>query len=505
MFNTVLHATNYLKTKIAFLIIFFAGITLRFFYFPHELPLIADGMDYFVYSTEIVSLGHLPTDWTPINNGWSIFLSFWFSIINLENSFQYMQLDRIISIFLSGLTTIPVYFLCKKFFDAKIALVGAALFAFDPRLLLNSLLGITEPLFILLGVTSLVIFLKYQQKAIILSFILASFCTIVRSEGIFLFAILSVLFFIKYKFSKELLKTYFPCLIIFLLILLPIMDYRTDVAGYDGIFQRASFASNQIISIANNDGGGSEILDGLKLFITYFGWILIPNFLIFLPFGFIQFLKHRNKENIFIFIFLIIYSLPLLYAYVVQAQDTRYFYFLFPIFSLISLFAVKKYLSFFKRKNFILFIIIILLLISSIIFYEFKKIDTDNEKEINAISKIISEKELTLNFHPTVSRYIYANEIPNNWPFELSDAQFKTMIIPTSNFSNIENFISSSRNSLTYIVVDDNSNLPEFLQDVYINEKNYPYLKKSFDSNNYNFSHSIKLFHINYLEFDSRK
>ena len=77
------------------------------------------------------------------------------------------------------------------------------------------------------------------------------------------------------------------------------MDYRTDVAGYDGIFQRASFASNQIISIANNDSG-SEILDGLKLFTTYFGWILIPNFLLFLPFGFIQFLKHMNKENNFI-------------------------------------------------------------------------------------------------------------------------------------------------------------------------------------------------------------
>jgi hypothetical protein len=504
MFKRVLNINNSLKTKIAFLIIFFSGLSLRFFYFPHELPLIADGMDYFIYSTEIISLGHLPTDWTPINNGWSIFLSFWFSIINLESSFQYMQLDRIISISLSGLITIPVYFLCKKFFDAKIALVGVALFAFDPRLILNSLLGITEPLFILLGITSVVIFLKYQQKAIIFSFILASFCTIVRSEGIFLFAILSILFFIKYKFSKEIVKTYFPCLIIFILILLPIMDYRTDVAGYDGIFQRASFASNQIITIANNENN-SEILDGLKLFTTYFGWILIPNFLIFLPFGFIQFLKHRNKENNFILIFLIIYSLPLLYAYIMQAQDTRYFYFLFPIFSLISLFAVKKYLSFFQRKNLILFIIISSLLVSSIVFYEFKKIDTDNEKEINEISKIISEKKLSLNYHPIISSYIYANEIPNTWPFIISNTEFKTTMISTSDFYNLKNFISSSRNSLTAIVVDDNPNLPKFLQDVYYNEKNYPYLKKSFESNDYSFNHSIKLFYIDYHEFDSRK
>jgi hypothetical protein len=504
MFNKVFNTQYCLKTKIMFFIIFFTGISLRFFYFPHELPLIADGMDYFVYSTEIVSLGHLPTDWTPINNGWSIFLSFWFSIINLENSFQYMQLDRIISIFLSALITIPVYFLCKKFFDEKIALVGSALFAFDPRILLNSLLGITEPLFILLGITSLVVFLKYQQKAIILSFILASFCTIVRSEGIFLFGILSILFFIKYKFSKEIVKTYFPCLIIFILILLPIMDYRTDVTGYDGIFQRVSFASNQIVSIANNDNN-LEILDGLKLFITYFGWILIPNFLIFLPFGFIEFLKNRNKENNFILIFLIIYSLPLLYAYIMQAQDTRYFYFLFPIFSLISLFAVKKYLSFFQRKNLILFLIISSLLISSIVFYEFKQIDIDNEKEINTISKLLSEKELSLNHHPTISRYIYANEIPNTWPFIISDTEFKTTMISTSDFYNLEDFISSSRNSLTGIVVDENSNLPKFLQDVYYDEKNYPYLKKSFDSNDYDFNHSIKLFYIDYQEFDSRK
>lgn len=504
MFNKVFHIHYFLKTKIAFFIIFFAGLFLRFFYFPHELPLIADGMDYFVYSTEIVSLGHLPTDWTPINNGWSLFLSFWFSIINLENTFQYMQLDRIISIFLSALITIPVYFLCKKFFDEKIALVGVALFAFDPRLLLNSFLGITEPLFILLGVTSLLVFLKYEQKAIILSFILASFCTIVRSEGIFLFGILSVLFFIKYKFSKEIIKTYFPCLIIFILILLPIMDYRTEVAGYDGIFQRATFASNQIITIANNENN-LQILDGLKLFTTYFGWILIPNFLIFLPIGFIEFLKNRNKENNFILIFLIIYSLPLLYAYIMQAQDTRYFYFLYPIFILISLFSVKKYLSFFKSKNVILFIIISLLLISSIIFYELKKIDIDNEKEIKEISKIISEKELSLNHHPTISRYIYANEIPTSWPFMISDTEFKTTMISTSNFNNLEDFISSSRTSLTAIVVDENSNLPKFLQDVYFDENNYPYLKKSFDSNDYNFNHSIKLFYIDYQEFDSRK
>ena len=132
----------------------------------------------------------------------------------------------------------------------------------------------------------------------LISFILASCATIVRAEGLFLFFTLTILFFIKYKISKEILKTYIPCLVIFMLILIPIMDYRIDVAGYDGIFQRGAIGTSQIISMVNeNQNGNSEIIDGLSLFIKYLGWILIPNFLIFLPFGVILFFKNRKKEN----------------------------------------------------------------------------------------------------------------------------------------------------------------------------------------------------------------
>ena len=132
------------RVIISFSVIFFVGLGLRFFYFPNELPLIADAMDNFTYATGINYYEHLPTEWSPANNGWPIFLSFWFSIINLENSLDYMQMQKTISVVLSTLTIIPIYFLCRKFFDGKISLIGAALFAFEPRIILNSLLGIIQ-------------------------------------------------------------------------------------------------------------------------------------------------------------------------------------------------------------------------------------------------------------------------------------------------------------------------------------------------------------------------
>ena len=493
--------SNNIRLKISFLIIFLVGISIRFFYFPFDLPLIMDGLDNFIYATAINYYGHLPVEWTPINNGWPIFLSFWFSIINLENTLQYMQLQRVISIIISSLIMIPVYFLCKKYFDEKIALVGVALIAFDPRIIYNSLLGITDSLFILLGITSLVLFLKYERKVMLISFILASCATIVRAEGLFLFFTLTILFFIKYKISKEILKTYIPCLVVFMLILIPIMDYRIEVAGYDGIFQRGTLGATQIISMTDSNDN-SEIIDGLSLFAKYLGWIMIPNFLIFLPFGIILFFKHRKKETNFIIIFVVICSLPILYAYLRQAQDTRYLYALFPIFSLVSLYAVKSYLTKFTRKDLILFLIIVGILISSISFYEYKKIDYEQERELNEIAKKIPKNITGINHHHTVAKYISVTEISEKWPFVFYDETRKITYISTKNYKNLENFIFYSRDDLTHLMVDRNSELPEFLQDVYYFEEKYPYLDKVYDSKDSGLKYHIKLFKINYEKYD---
>jgi hypothetical protein len=494
------------KIEISFLILLSSALLLRFYYFPYDLPLIIDGFDNFTYATAINFYGHLPLEWTPINNGWPIFLSFWFSIINLENTLQYMQLQKIISVIISSLITIPVYFLCKQYFNKKIALVGVALIAFDPRLILNSVLGITDPLFILLATSSLVLFLKYQRKLMIISFIFASCATIIRAEGLFLFLALTILFFIKYKISKEILKTYIPCLVIFMLILIPIMDYRIEVAGYDGIFQRGAVGTSQIISMVNeNQNGNSEIVDGLSLFIKYLGWILIPNFLIFLPFGVILFFKNRKKETNFIIIFVIICSIPILYAYLRQAQDTRYLYPLFPIFSLISLYAVKNYLTKFTRKDLILFLIIAGILISSISFYEYKKIDYEKERELNEFAKSIPIAVGGLNYHPTVTQYIGPSEVKEEWPFVFYDETRKIKTIKINNYNNLNDFISDNKNELTHLIVDNNSNLPDFLKEIFHNEGKFDYLNKIYDSKEMNYNFEIKIFEINFEKFNLNK
>ena len=503
------------KLEISFLLLFASALIIRFYYFSYDLPLIGDGFANFTYATAINFYGHLPTEWTPINNGWPIFLSFWFSVVSLENTFQYMELQKIISIVLSSLITIPVYLLCKQYFDKKIALIGAALIAFEPRLILNSILGITEPLFILLTTSSLLLFLKYDRKIVTIAFILASFATIIRSEGLFLFITLTILFFIKYKISKEILKTYVPCLIIFMIILIPIMDYRMEVTGTDGIFLRGSVGTTQIISMINTNGNidtnqDSLILNGLTLFVKYLGWILIPSFVVFLPFGIILFFKHRKTDTNFIMIFLIIYTIPILYAYLRQAQDSRYLYPLFPIFALISLYTISSFLYRVTKKDLLIFLIILGILVSSICFYEYKKIDYEKEKEFYEIAKSLPIKVGGVNTHPTVTKYIPTTELEENWPFVFYDDTRKIKTIKTytyyngiiQEYRNLDSFILDHKETLTHLIVNDNEDLPEFLKEVYFEKAKIVYLEKVFDSKDSGFEYHVKLFEINFEKFE---
>ena len=231
---------------------------------------------------------------------------------------------------------------------------------------------------------------------------------------------------------------------------------------------------------------------------------MIPILIIFLPFGVIQFFRKKIENKSFIITFLVVSSIPIFYAYMVQAQDTRYLYVLYPIFCVLSLFAVQSYISKINRKNIVILLIILGILSTSIIFYEFKKIDYEKERELYKIGIIATQITSGLNSHPTESRYIKVAEIPNDWPFVFHDDMYKINIISTKGYENLDNYIIDSRNELTHIIVDNDSDMPEFLKDVYQNEEKYEYLEKIFDSKNEGFNHQMKIFEIDFERLDSK-
>ena len=109
------------KKSIFFLsVILIVGLIIRLYYVPYGLPITLDGFGgYFLYALDISILRDFP-NYTLSQSGWGEFLSLFFMNFHSDNFIDYMNLQRIISVILSAITVIPIYFICKIFFKTNL-------------------------------------------------------------------------------------------------------------------------------------------------------------------------------------------------------------------------------------------------------------------------------------------------------------------------------------------------------------------------------------------------
>jgi hypothetical protein len=512
-------------------IIGIVAIGIRLYYFQPDIPFSMDSLEYFIYSFDSSIQGNLPNNYSPANNGWPALVGVFFSLFHFDEPIYYMQLQKIISIIVSTITIIPIYFLGKYFFNNKLSLIAASFFAFEPRIIQNSLMGITEPLYILLISISLTMFLSKNKKMYYTSFGIVALASMVRGEAIILFFVMSVMFFIKDRKSFKVIPKYVPAVLIFILILLPMSAYKSEIHGDDRIFGRVieiikihvltpeenteewkELTSNQQLGIKERNGLGINfILTGIQNFVKFLIWNMIPIFIIFVPIGTLLILKNINYKKITIIASLVGLSIPAIYAYSISIMDTRYLYALYPMLAVISIFTVERFLQKNNYKNIILVILVSGILITSISFLEIKKIDVEHEKDAFEIAKYIVRHTTVVNSYSPESQYIKVAEVFRDWPsipIHTSDGHFEVIMtrISTNGFESIDEFIKNSKNQgLSHIVIDNNSNRPDFLKDIFKTE-DVSYLIKQYDSKeDSNLNYHVKIFEINYEEFDIKK
>jgi len=513
------------KHILCIIIIGLIGLGIRLYYLPFELPIIYDGVDYFSYAVVTSQQGHLPNGWGLTNNGWPIFLSIFFSSFNLENFLAFTHLQRYLSIVISVITIIPVYLLCNRFVEKKYALVGAALFTFDPRIITNSILGVTEAPFILLGTLSIFLFLSKNFRVVMISFFVLALFVMVRYEGILVVVPLLILYGVRNRKDRKLFIKIVLLVGIFIITIFPMSHARFEATGQESIIMPVInggmyYVSTIVIQgvpdyddpIYGSDSGESKLplfmSLGLSSLIKYIGWILIPIFVFFVPIGFFIILKKRDFQTITIFLFSIIMLIPAFYAYGRGIEETRYLYIIFPILCIISSFTMKKISFKFKKENLIIVLIIIGIIFSSIIFLDYKKIDYEHEKQAYLIAKDITIIAKGINHYTPDSKWIQIAEISNSWP-EIPlpketnyNQSFEIKKISPNNYSSIEDYIKNSEEKgLTHIVVNGEDGNPKFLNNVFYNEKEYSYLIKKYDSLDHNYDIQIKLYEIDYTKF----
>ncbi len=493
------------KTVFLLGVIIASGIYFRLVFSHFELPLNSDNLQYFLYAIDH-SLGESVNSFKVHNTGWPLFLSFFFSMFNSNNYMDFMGLQKIISIVISSLTVIPIYFLGKKFFSDKLALLGSCLFVFEPRIVQNSTFGISDPLYII-GLTIAIVFLVNSRKNFeFLAFTILGLSIVVRSEGLFLIPAFVIVYFLQKNISKKSIFRILICLLIISTIL-SIVTYQKNFENEkDSLFSRIDSGVTEIYSSPETNLAGSPInllIDGVINFIKFFGWSQFPVWVFFVPAGFIILLIAKNQKTGIIFTFLFFISIPILYAFSFS-NDTRYLFPLYPIFSILALFFLNKINQCNKKFSILQIVIIVGLIISSSGFLIWKDIDIENEFVAFDLMKDISDSKKNVNYFGYESSYRITAGLEKVQSFPITSSeieQYSMKIINISRVISLEEFMEDAfEKKLTHLVIKEN-NQHAFLDDVFKNEDDYLFLIKENDYRNDEYETKLKIFRINYDKY----
>lgn len=502
------------NTALCLLLIGIVGFLLRLYYMPQDIPIILDGSLYFWYAIDMSIVGHFPSGYNFPNNGWPAFLSLFFSLMKSQNFMDYMELQRFLTITISTFTIIPIYLLGTRLLEKQYALLASLFFLFDPRLIINSLLGLTDTSFILLGTLSLFFILTNRIRISYFAFATTALFALVRYEGLLLIVPLSIMFFIRFRREHHVVFKFLLGICVFTLILTPMAYERYQITGQDGLVSHiaAGVRAHQYISEYPESGPDyyvKTLQQAIGYLVQYVGWVMIPNFVFFVPLGIVLFVKLNLKKikdpriiTLVLFVFTML--IPAAYAYSRGYQEPRYLHILFPVFCLISAYTVKEVLKRTKKFTVILLISIIVgVLMGSLFYVESKGLDNLQQKESYLTAIKISKLAKGVNPY-SESEYIKIAYLLNqDFPTLRKNVNESPKLISYDESAQFLNYVIENReNGLTHIVTDglfaSSSEIERTLNDIFVHEENYQYLKKVYDSSIEGFKYKIKVFEINY-------
>ena len=484
------------------------------------------------------------------NPGWPLFISSFLWLFNSDNFIDYSNLVRGLSLSVMSFTILPMYILARKFFDQKYSLVAVILFAFEPHLNYIAGRGVSEPLFILISVLAFLFILDKKPKFIFLSFILSGIFWWIRIEGFYLFIIISIIYLLNFRKSRNFIRNYGICIAIFLIVVSP-MFLQRDMQYGDPfyIWYGENFFAEDYSELLTNTNDSSFfsyveeygifsfidkfVIKGISNLSNALASISYPYLFILLPFGILFSLRafDQNKDYIranWIFTLTILATLLIPFSLI---TDQRFLFVLLPFLIIFAVLPIQRLIEYGlstfsfskKQKTISLLIILSIVVILSALFttgvskYGYGLIDSEKENEKIEYAKFlvnnldgrmldggyVTEYVKTIKYTETAELFENYKSPRGKDPFPDTYTSGSLVMIHEVG-KTLEELISNGEKSgLKYIgISEDGSDMLLFLDDVYLHDENYPYLIKISDSVEEGYQKlKVKVFRIDYNIF----
>jgi len=479
---------------------------IRVYFTPWDMP--TNSSDAFGFMIEGIAYSNV--DFSNFNYRflWPVFLSIFFGMFRFDDYFNYMTLVRIISISIS-LATIPiVYLVSREYVKEKYALIAAVLFTVESNLVENSIFGQTEPLFILLGLTSFYFILQKNQKYQLIAFVFAGLAFDTRLNGIVLLLLLIFTLLTKIKHKENSTRNLILGIILFSVISIPAHIIYPVLQGEE-IFPFLKTIASAILEEHTYDStneslsdiSSSEIIfNGIKNEIMHIFRISIPYLIILFPIGFIVALKNIDFKKKALFSLTIISLIVAIPQYSIS-NEFRNLFFLTPFFCIFSAIGIQELTDKIELKNlFLIFLVAGLILLSANFLRERYDIDKEYILEKDDFGKYVVN-----NFEGNISGNLRL-EITRNMPdLKIKPHYFNDKLaflhsgITINSIPKLMKY--SEENKINFLIIEEQilqKHYPIF-NEILINKNQYVYLEKILDSNELNYKKlKVKIFKINW-------
>lgn len=515
---------------VSLIIIIVISLGLKLYTVDFSIPVNSDNLGYVLRF-----IAHSNGDFSQVphkGTGWSLFISPFFYIMKSNNFIDYSTLVRILSIIIATISIILVYLLGRKFFEEKYAIVAASLFAFEPHLNYNAGFGLSEPIYNLVILASFYFILNNNTKYIIPSLALSAIAWWIRINGFHLFVIISLIYFIIERKNSNLFKNYGLGIVVFLIIISPMLIQRYNQFGdpfyfwfneriFTGSYEAlvsSNIENQSIFNYVEKHGFISFIQNfvftGILNLGTQLSALLFPYLFILLPFGILFSFRAFDQNIKFIksnWTFILI-SLGFMVITFSIIPERRFLLFLFPFFIIFATIPIQRIieygLSTFQfsnfQKNIFLIITVSVILFLSVLFtvFQYGKIDVTLENEKIEFAKFVAtnlQGKILNDSGPALEYLSYvliddASQSFKNYKITQNESQQSVQENKLSRIyiyaQSIDELISKGKHyELKYIIsYEEKGYFHQYVDEIYYNEVQYPYLKKIFDSDEQGFT-----------------
>jgi 4-amino-4-deoxy-L-arabinose transferase-like glycosyltransferase len=431
-----------------------------------------------------------------------------------ENFFDYSNTIRALSIAVATFSIPMMYLVGRKFFDARYSLLLASLFAFEPHLNYNSGFGLSEPLFHLAIIGSFYFILNRNTRFVMISLLLAGIAYWIRMNGVFVFIVITIIYFITLRKSPNLFRNYGLGVVLFLLVISPVLIERNEEFGdpFYSEYRKIIFAGSPELMVSE---GSKQTTNSALDYIDENGlFSFVQTFILQGIYNNLKLISALSFPYLFILIpFGIIFSM---------LPDRRHILFLLPLLMILSIIPIQRVTEYglstfsFSRKQkdvFIVVIIIAIIFLSALFMIRYgtpyhvldnEKLEFSEYALNNLQGAVLRDWGGSLDYVP----YLTITESPEKF----KNYEINSKITEGNSFTSsgapygetLEELISDGEKyELKYIIANEKQGFYHpFTDELYDNYSQYPYLKKIFDSDEFGFKKlKIKVFEINYEKF----